>query len=380
MEDNESVDNYLSPADVHARLDAYVANSTNSFLGNNNDNDTNGTTLMFHAQAMAVIPTFRFQIDKNRSRNKRGVFYCHNGEKGVFITEQDCNNFLDTFLPRLGLLPIHVNIIPNTKGKIAASSSIIFIFNEGTDCEKRYDYAPTRQYAMHDEPSAMDAFLEVPLDEQNVGILEELADDVEVATLRFETNGYPVWLLIFEKEDWMKALARAGFFDQYHAIAICTKGYASHNTYALVKMLHTQWPRMKIVAFNDAAPSGLDIAMRFYYMNSVGARFSVPINIGGLLVTDIINDEGTLNAMNHTMSAFTNWDWTCIGRITDHPWTDACRHGTRAMSLINTMSDGERKWDMNSFNPTEGSITDFIIDILDNDRYLLGPSAAMRYD
>ena len=51
-----------------------------------------------------------------------------------------------------------------------------------------------------------------------------------------------------------------------------------------------------------------------------------------------------------------------------------------AENQIKTMSDLKRNWKMNSFKPSEGSITDFIAYILEEETYISGPNAALRYD
>jgi hypothetical protein len=126
-------------------------------------------------------------------------------------------------------------------------------------------------------PNVLPAFYDVLVDEEVNDGVENEVDDARMTTLDFDTNfgdgwSQPQYLLVFAK-------------------AICSEGFAQHNIYALVEMLHTKWPPMNIIAFNDAAPSGWDIMQKFYYMSTVGHRFSVPIKMGGLLISDIIHDD-----------------------------------------------------------------------------------------
>jgi len=152
-------------------------------------------------------------------------------------------------------------------------------------------YVPSKYAMSYEVPNVLPAFYGEPVDEENDGVEIDLRDDVKIATLDIDATfdgeqSQPEYLLVFEKADWINELIKGGFFNNYRAITICSKGFAQHNIYAMVKMLHNKWPAMKIIAFNDAAPSGWDIMQKFYYMTTVGSRFSVPIKMGGLLISD----------------------------------------------------------------------------------------------
>ena len=242
-------------------------------------------------------------------------------------------------------------------------------------------YVPSKYAMSYEVPNVLPAFYGEPDDEENDGIEIDLRDDVKIATLDFDATfdgeqSQPEYLLVFEKADWINELIKGGFFNNYRAITICSKGFAQHNIYAMVKMLHNKWPAMKIIAFNDAAPSGWDIMQKFYYMTTVGSRFSVPIKMGGLLISDIVNDNNIRDEMTFTEANLGSWDMACLRRISEHPWIKNSTEANAAYHQIELMNDHGKKWNKNKFNPADGDIMKFIADILDNEKYISGPNAA----
>eukprot|EP00986_Skeletonema_menzelii_P017140 scaffold17750_cov80-Skeletonema_menzelii.AAC.2 len=368
----------LSKADIHYKIDVAATGFIIHVLETGVPYE--GGYFIFHQQAMAVIKTLRKQIDKNRFRSVRGIYYVH---AGLFYSYEECRSFLNNLLPRMKLEMCHVNIIPEVKGTIVTWKGIKFRFNKGhpnPKVDETFCYAPLPFMPTWPIPSALGAFYKIPVDEENE-IDDELADDVFITTLEMEVDdgqGEPEFLLVSEKSDYIDELIREGFFDDHRAIAICSKGYATHNTYALVKMLHKKWPSMKIIAFNDASPSGLDICMRFYFMNTTKGRFSVPIIWGGLLISDIIDHDEILNAMVTAEEPLNDWDRTCLQRISEHPWYKNSVQSVDIYNQIHRMTTEGKKWEMNAFDPPGGSISKFVSDRLKDGTYMLGPVAELR--
>ncbi len=364
----------LSRADIRFRIDSLAGEYTIATLSTGVP--TEGSYFSTHYQTMEVITTLRKMVDTNRSRSVRGVFYCH---KRIFHSYGEFQPFLARLLQSMRLSMVHVNIIPNIKGTIVASPWIQFVFsdNKGGKLPPQ-TYPPTNQ--AWPAPSVLEAFYGVAADEETEGVLDELDDDVIRATVEFEVEDgqrEPEFCILCEKDSLPDELARGDFFNKYSAIVINTKGYATHNTYALLKMLHQKWPLMKIIAFNDASPSGVDIMMRGYYMNTTKAKFSVPIILGGLLITDIIDHDEIQNAMVTTEQPLSDWDRTCLRRISQHPWYKNSVQNQDIYNLIRVMREQGKKWELNLFDPP-GGITKFVIDRLKNETYIRGPRVAMR--
>ena len=376
MADNDNEDSIVTRGDVNHRLN--VASSEFNIKVANEGVPCEGAPYSFAWQANAVIPILRAQVEKGRYRTVRGVYYCVDR---LFHNSKSFASFLDILLPKIGLQKVHLNIHPDAKGTIVASNGITFIFDKGEKDEAVISYAPSKYVMSHGVPQALPAFYKQPADEENDGVEIDLVDDVRISTLDFNATfdgeeSQPEYLLVFEKEDWISELIRGGFFKKYRAIAICSKGFAQHNIYAIVKMLHNKWPTMKIIAFNDAAPSGWDIMQKFYYMTTVGSRFSVPIKMGGLFISDIVNDDKILNEMSSAEKNLERWDKTCLRRISEHPWIKNSTEANAAYHQIKLMNDHGKKWNKNKFKPANGKIMDFIVDILVNEKYISGPNAA----
>ena len=386
-------DSSLTKQDVLRKLDlatekinVHLARNRKSYNptanGNDNEDDEHGY-FIFTAMANVAIPQMRDLLMSGQCLNVRDFWYY---KRVLYGNVSAFPGFLDRLLGVIGVQKEDVNIYPDAKGTIVASKGIKFIFNQGQDDEDQKEYYPTAGCKIHTVPYVMSAFYKtpVPVVGQVNDLLDELNDEETeetIPTLHFESkvNGEertPRWLLIFEKESWKDELFKRGFFKKHHAIAICTKGFARRNVYALVKMLYTRWSTgMTIVVFNDASPSGWDIMQKFYYMNSVGNKFSVPICMGGLLISEIVNDDQILHELEFDAQNFVQWDRACLRRLGDHPWTHYSAAGMKALNQFQLMNTHQKKWEMDSFKPPNGkSIAEYIIDILENEKYITGPN------
>jgi hypothetical protein len=60
-----------------------------------------------------------------------------------------------------------------------------------------------------------------------------------------------------------------------------------------------------------------------------------------------------------------SWDKSCLRRISEHPWIKNSTETNAAYQHIELMNNHGKKWNKNKFKPAEGSIAEFIIDILE---------------
>lgn len=354
---SNTANSYYTPGDVLLKIDSLNEKCQRYFLYHGKP--WRGGRGYQSIQLDVLLPLLKENVKRGTNKSIRDLMY----DRGaIFFSEDNLKNLVDTICDKTGLSRRQLNIVSDSSASWMAAYDKFRVKFEADGAVFSYE-PPNINQSLYGRPLP-DALL-------------AMADPIneKLTFIAGNSTGWPKWLLLFEKKDWVEELIRNGFLKNNDAIIICSRGRAPHNTHAFVKLLHSAFPGMKIVAFGDAGPFGVSIVQTYYYANTFGAKYSVPVSWGGLLPSEIGDD----NDMEYAVSSFGTGDRRMDTSTRNHCWVLDSLGNHDILRELNIMRDEGKKWDMNAYKPSnDQSITAYVTDILEGGEYLEGPSRGIK--
>lgn len=386
-DDNDEA--FLSNADVMLIGGNYLADIVNSMFQTGLPPHENGHHL-YTMQVLAILPRLLENVENYRRVTVRCIYYEF---QQYFYSYNATASFLRSLASRMNMNMIHLNVVPNitTSASMVASEGFFTISN-GVE---KIEYYPTGGFngRAHHLPDAQAPFFNLPIidppSEQSDNNTQAAVDggQIQKCTLEFQcqfSNGSttPDCLIVSEKSGWLNQLKEQGILKKLNCIMINTQGIPSYNVLAFVKMFHRKYQDVKIVGLFDCAPSGFFICQKFYFALSYQYLFSVPIVFAGLLPSAVIQNGTIIQRMKSSAKSFTNYSADKHLKVIDSPWmwhssAEDREKATSEMDMLRGYNGGEGvTCNMNGFKPASGTLTDYVLDIIENKKYLAGPPTA----